>query len=330
MKQGLNRFEYYLQKTEVLLSQAAAEKNAGLWLYANDLRTPLFMLEGLAKLYAGLHNEKRFSKLKEDFKLLEDILGAVDYYDAFAKEFSADPNIPSFITEYLQAQSREKIQRLNDLLQERSWMGEGADRIRKIRKKLYDADWKKDSKEIKGIAGFYKKSIDEINGFVTELNFKFTNIELHVHALRRKLRWLSIYPRALQGAIQLTDSHVPDEQVTKYLTESVINSPFNKMPEAGSNECFLMLEKNYFLALSCMIAELGRIKDSGLKVIAVTEAFQQTKNISQTEAFALAYRVLGDQQPYITTLLAQASDISSAYLKQGNLDKLLSGIASID
>lgn len=330
MKSGLNRFEFYLQKTEVLLTQAAVEKNPGLWLYSNDFRTPLFMLEGLAKLYAGLHNEKRFLKLKEDFKLLEDTLGAIDYYDAFAKEFASNPGIPAFITEYLQAQSREKIQRLNDILQERGWIGEGADRIRKIRKKLYDADWKKDSKEIKKIGGFYEKSITEINDFVAELHYRFTNIELHVHSLRRKLRWLSIYPRALQGAIQLTDSNITDENVVKYLTDSVINSPFNKMPDAGSNECFLLLEKNYFLAMSWMIAELGSIKDSGLKVIAVTEAFQQTKNISQTEAFALAYRVLGDQQPYITTLLVQASDMAAAYLKEGNLDKLLAGIAAID
>ncbi len=330
MKSGLNRFEFYLQKTEVLLTQAAVEKNPGLWLYSNDFRTPLFMLEGLAKLYAGLHNEKRFLKLKEDFKLLEDTLGAIDYYDAFAKEFASNPGIPAFITEYLQAQSREKIQRLNDILQERGWIGEGADRIRKIRKKLYDADWKKDSKEIKKIGGFYEKSITEINDFVAELHSRFTNIELHVHSLRRKLRWLSIYPRALQGAIQLTDSNITDENVVKYLTDSVINSPFNKMPDAGSNECFLLLEKNYFLSMSWMIAELGSIKDSGLKVIAVTEAFQQTKNISQTEAFALAYRVLGDQQPYITTLLVQASDIAAAYLKEGNLDKLLAGIAAID
>lgn len=330
MKSGLNRFEFYLQKTEVLLTQAAVEKNPGLWLYSNDFRTPLFMLEGLAKLYAGLHNEKRFLKLKEDFKLLEDTLGAIDYYDTFAKEFASNPGIPAFITEYLQAQSREKIQRLNDILQERGWIGEVADRIRKIRKKLYDADWKKDSKEIKKIRGFYEKSINEINDFVVELHYRFTNIELHVHSLRRKLRWLSIYPRALQGAIQLTDSNIADENVVKYLTDSVINSPFNKMPDAGSNECFLLLEKNYFLAMSWMIAELGRIKDSGLKVIAVTEAFQQTKNISQTEAFALAYRVLGDQQPYITTLLVQASDIAAAYLKEGNLDKLLAGIAAID
>ena len=46
----------------------------------------LFMLEGLAKLYAEIHNKKKFTKLKVHFKLVEDALGAIDYYDAFANE----------------------------------------------------------------------------------------------------------------------------------------------------------------------------------------------------------------------------------------------------
>ena len=65
MKIGIERFEFYLVKLEELLKQAIREKNPGLWLYINDTRTTIFMLEGLAKLYAGLHNKKRFIKIKE-------------------------------------------------------------------------------------------------------------------------------------------------------------------------------------------------------------------------------------------------------------------------
>ena len=329
MKKGLQRFEFWLSKVETLLTQSATEKNPGLWLYSNDLRTPLFMLEGLAKMYAGLHNENRFTKLKEDFKLLEDALGAIDYYDSFGKEFRTNPNIPEAITEYMQAQSREKIQRFNDLLQQRNWIGEGAERLKKIRKKLKGADWLKDEKEVKGIAGFYKDSIDEINKFAAGLNYKFTEIETQVHSLRRKLRWLSIYPKALQGTVQLTDSNTADENLAKYLTEDTINSPFNKIPDAGDNSYFLMLEKNYFLSLSWMISALGKLKDSGLRVIAVTEAIQQIRGVGQPEALALTYQLLGDQQPNITSILSQSSAICETYFKEKNLENLLSGITTI-
>ena len=116
MKKGPARFVYFLNKLQVLLDNAAKQKNPALWLYSNDARTPLFMLEGLAKLYTQVHNKKKFTKLKEQFKLLEDGLGAIDYYDSFAKEFVKNKKIPAALTNYIQAQSREKVQSLNEIL----------------------------------------------------------------------------------------------------------------------------------------------------------------------------------------------------------------------
>src|SRR5882757_1485380 len=101
MKNGLARFEYHLTQVETLLAKAAVQKNPALWLYKNNLRTPFFMLEALAKLYAGIHNKKKFTKLNEQFKLIEDTLGAIDYYDAFANEFKANKKIPADVTGYL-------------------------------------------------------------------------------------------------------------------------------------------------------------------------------------------------------------------------------------
>ncbi len=329
MKNGLERFEFYLVKLEALLLQASKERNAGLFLYSNDARTTIFMLEGLAKLYAGLHNKKRFTKIKEDCKLLEDAMGAIDYYDSFAKEFVNNPVIPAEVTDYTQGQAREKIQRLNDLLASGNWIGEKADRIKKIRKKLKSADWLKDDKEVKAIAGFYKDSIKGIKEFVAETNCRFTEIETQVHAVRRKLRWLSIYPRALQGLIQLTENNIIDDSLHKYLTPDTINSPFNKMPEAGNNWFFLMLEKSHFLALSWMISSLGKLKDNGLRIVVITEALQQVRGIDHDTALAKTYEILGNQHPGVSTILSDASLICETYFKEENLDKLLSGIATI-
>jgi hypothetical protein len=102
MKKGIKRFDFYLNQLENLLIEASAQADAGLWLYGNNVRTTLFMLEGLSKIYSGLHDKTIFSKINANFKLLEDLLGAVDYYDAFAKEFSANKKIPASITKYCQ------------------------------------------------------------------------------------------------------------------------------------------------------------------------------------------------------------------------------------
>jgi hypothetical protein len=326
MKNGTGRFEFYLAKLELLLLQSARERNPGLWLYTNDARTTLFMLEALAKLYAGLHNENRFTKIKEDFKLLEDALGAIDYYDAFAKEFDTSENIPKELVAYLHAQAREKIQRLNDILQSRRWVGEDAMRIKKIREKLSGADWMKDKEEVKAIENFYRASIKEIKEFVLETGCRFTDVETQVHALRRKIRWLSIYPRALQGMIQLKQGNNGYE-LSRYLTPEVINSPFNKLPDPGLNRYVLLLHRDYFLALSWMISELGTLKDSGLRVVALTEAGQQVRGISHAEALESAYQLTGAEQKNIPAILSEASDISLAYFNENNLDKLIAGTA---
>lgn len=327
MKNGFGRFDFYLGPLEKLFGEASKEENAALWLYNNNARTTLFMLEGLAKLYGGLHDKKMFSKIEAQFKSLENALGAVDYYDSFAREFAANKKIPAAVADYVKAQARENIRRLNDLLSNEKWIGERANRTRKIRKKLGGADWLKEKAEVKAIAGFYKKQIKKIEAFDRAFAGGFTEIETQVHALRRKLRWLSIYPQALRGCIRLDESGEPTEDEKKYLTPEIINSPFNKLPDAGKNKYLLMLDRNRFFAVSWLIAELGKLKDDGLRVLLIIEALQKTKNMSRDEAEIQTYSLLGRNSPNLTEILSKASLICDEFFAKLNLDKLLNGIA---
>ncbi len=330
MKNGLARFDYYLNQLQVLLTKAAKQKNAALWLYQNNARTPLFMLEGLAKLYAGMHNKKKFTKIKEHFKFLEDALGAIDYYDAAAKQFAQTKKIPAAVTQYLQAQTREKIQQLNELLTEKSWIAEGENRITKIKAKLEEADWLKPEDEMKEMEGFYGEAILSIIEFTQETKFAFTNVEADVHELRRKLRWLSIYPQALQGCVQLSkDKKTVPQHLKKYLTKEIIKSPFNKLPDAGSNSHFLLLNQNYFYALSWIIAQLGKLKDSGLGVVAIKESLQLTSSVSDEAAYKKAYELLGKQQLKIPQLLKEASTNCKTFFSEHNLEYLVNGTAAV-
>jgi hypothetical protein len=328
MKYGPSRFDFFLNQLQTLLTKAAKQKNPGLWLYQNNMRTPLFMLEGLAKLYSGLHNQKKFEKIKAQFKVLEDILGAIDYYDAFAKEFSKNKNIAPAIISYLQAQTREKIQSLNETLTEKEWIGPDSKRIKKIQEKLSTANWLKEEKEIKELNDFYGQAIYEIVEFVKSDQFHFANVEADVHELRRKLRWLSIYPQAVKGCIQLTNSKTASKEVNKYLTTEIISSPFNRMPDAGNGKYFLLLNKKYFYALSWMIAELGKLKDSGLRVIAIKEALQQTTPVSDSVAYAKAYSMLGKTEPKLQQVLTKAEAVCKTYFAEHNLEHLVIGTAA--
>lgn len=328
MIKGPARFQYHLSHLQTLLDKAATQKNPALWLYKNDARTPLFMLEGLAKLYISVNNPKKFTKLKAQFKLLEDTLGAIDYYDNIAKDISVNKKIPAGITSYLHAQTREKIQSLNEILVEKEWLSTGGIRIKKIQKKLAKADWLEEGAEINAINEFYGHSIYTITEFIKNDQLHFTNIESDVHELRRKLRWLSIYPQALRGSIQLAKNKKMPQHLAKYLTSQITGSPYNKMPDAGDVTYFLLLEQNYFYALSWMIDALGKIKDRGLHVVAVKEALQQTTKLSDADALKKTYQLLGTKQTKLEQLLVEAEKICQTYFGEHNLENLVFGTGS--
>ena len=335
MKNGHARFEYFLNQFEELLVKSSKQKNPGLWLYQNNARTPLFMLEGLAKLYSGIHNKKKFEKLKAHFKLLEDTIGQIDYYDAFAKEFLANKKIPAVITNYLQAQSREKIQSLNEILTEKEWLGPGNSRIKKIRKKLSKADWKDEKNDIKSIHEFYINAINKILEFINAKDFQFTNVENDVHEFRRMLRWLSIYPQALRGCIQLGKSKTATPKfLSKYLTKAITTSPYNVMPEAGGQKYFLLFDQKRFFALSWLIAELGNLKDNGLRLQVIGEAILQTSppgpagKTNEKDALAMACKLMGPGQKTIPQVLSTAGKLCNTFCKEKNLESLITGTAA--
>jgi len=329
MKNGLARFDFFLNQLQALLDRSSKQKNPGLWLYQNNARTPLFMLEGLAKLYAGIHNKKKFTKIKAHFKLLEDAIGQIDYYDAFAKEFAANKKIPKNITTYLQAQTREKIQSLNEILNEKEWIGSETSRIQKIRKKLGKADWKDEKDDVEGIRLFYVSAINSILEFSNQKNFHFENVEKDLHELRRMIRWLSIYPQALKGCVQLSQSKNPPKYLTKYLTKDITGSPYNVMPDAAAYKNFLLLDKDRFYALSWMIAELGKLKDNGLRLEIIKEAIMQTSSLKEKAALAKAQQICGRNQLTVQQVLDKAEELFKTFCKEKNLEALLAGAASV-
>lgn len=329
MKNGLARFDFFLTQLQSLLDKAARQKNPALWLYQNNARTPLFMLEGLAKLYAGIHNRKKFSKIKAHFKLLEDALGQIDYYDAFAKEFASNKKIPNVIVGYLQAQTREKVQSLNEVLTEKDWIGSTKSRTEKIRKKLAKAEWLDEKEETESMHRFYITSINSILEFANQNDFHFENVEKDVHELRRMIRWLSIYPQALKGCIQLSNSKKSPAFISKYLTKDITNSPFNKMPDAGDLKYFLLLDKNRFYALSWMISELGKLKDTGLRLEVVTEALLQGTAAKEKETLSKAKTLLGAGQLSLQQVLDKSEVLFKTFCKEKNLESLVTGTASV-
>lgn len=321
MNLGKTRFEFQLEKIKPLLAQASAQENPALWLFLHDLRTPFFMLEGLAKLYAELHDKKTFAALKDDFKSIEDALGGIDYYVGFARDYAPLDRVPGSVKRHLDEKIREKTRSLNALLKKEGWLD--GSRMKKIRKKIKDADWKNDEKETSLLAKFYRQQIGKIEDFAAGTGFVFDNVEEDVHELRRRLRWLSIYPQALRGAVKLEESRPVARHLKKYLTPAVVQSPFNQLVVAENEAHFLVFEKNRFLALSWMIAELGRLKDQGLAIKAIKDAVQATDLLNDAAALEKAHLLIEKGHPTTEDLLKKAGEIAQQFFAESNLAQLL-------
>jgi hypothetical protein len=282
------------------------------------------MLESLSKMYAQFHNKAFFTELKERFKEVEDALGAIDYYAEFIRQFHGDEKITEPTKKYLEEKTKEKITLFNDILMNGGW--NSGRTIKKINEGLNIAKWLDEQEEIGNIEKYYYKQIKKIHEFIQETTLNFDNVEDDVHELRRKLRWLSIYPQALRGAVQLHEVKGSTEPLKKYLTEQIVASPFNQLPESKELIHHLFLEKNHFLALSWVIFELGEIKDIGLKITALKDTFQEIYFLKDEEAMKEAYLVLGEEYPKMESLLKDASVISEAFFEAKILDKLVWGV----
>ncbi len=323
MKQGAGRFEYYLIQLEELLLKASVTDSPALFLYKNDARTKLFMLEGLSKLYAGMHNKKIFIYALKYFKSLEDMLGAVDYYDGFAKDFLKDDEMPATVRMFAEEKKEKMLQAMNLVLRKKKWLTSDLYRTKKIRRKLKKADWLAPEEEVESIKRFYKKTIAKTIEFYVETGTHFSDLEMQVHDLRRKLRWLSIYPQALRGCVQFVDNNGTAPELIKYLIPEIVNSPFNVMPAAGNNQHFVFIEKNYFLALSNIISALGKIKDQGLRIMATAEAVENTQFVDQKVSMERAFTLNHVQENGLNEILKKAKEICEPFFYEDNLSKLL-------
>ncbi len=311
---GIERFETYLDQLVQLTQGISKSKSAAESMLQQNGRTIFFMLEGLCRVYQFLHNKKLFSKLGEKVKAVEDLLGDMDHYRECIDEFDKKDNIPAPVIEYFREMYGKSTGKLNLLLQKEGWLN--GSRIEKIRKKLHKASWKKEKKEAEEIKRYYQEEIKEFEKLCKETG-RMTEIEDHLHEFRRRLRWFSIYPHALQGIIQLEENKKNRENLLKYQTAEIVSSPFNKLPEVGNARFICYLRKENFLALSWMIDALGKLKDRGLLSENLVHALKETR---QSSDFLNALEPPGD-------LLKEANNIMQAFMEDKVLDDLVGKIS---
>jgi hypothetical protein len=320
---GLQRFNYYIDQLQVIFEKAEGSEDPASIIFQENIRTPFFMLEALTRIYRKIHEKKIFTKLNVSFKAIEDRLGAIDYYDGFYKEAISKKNMPASVITYLEVKKEEQVTLLNDLLTDENWIGKKRKRIRKILEKLNEVPWLSEFHDMIEVKNVYAKYVNLLIDKFKNNEIQFNTIEEDVHELRRDLRWLSIYPQAFRGLMQLKPSEGSTPEATKYMTTEIINSPYNIMPDGSKLQDHILLNSNNFYALSWLIAELGKLKDNGLRVFALTDALTTAFNITKQQAEELIRSLNGETIMSIPEILEKSKDISTTFFKENNLDGLL-------
>lgn len=312
-------FEHRLTVLGNQLLEAELQKSPAMWLYENDARTRLFYLEAMCRMLGAAGSAKRFGKLKARFKALEDALGELDYYDAWWHEFSVNKAISADVLMAIDHQRDLAELRLNGLLKKEGWLLNRNTRVAKIKKQLKKIKWPNDTDFVAHAQGFYRDTIADIN---VQLAKPMVDIEADVHELRRDVRWLSIYPQAFKGFFCLKPARVTYQKFAKYLSDDVVNSPFNRL-EAADDIVPMLLNQNNFYAMSWLIAVLGTIKDQGQSLELLTHALQTVAGLPDDVAQAKALELLGQQQATHAELIAAANFVAQKIKRDAVLSGLL-------
>ncbi len=283
-------------------------KTKALTFYTKNARTPLFMLQAIARLNLKAFGGKAIEDYLKHFKKLEDQLGVVDYYDALHKQFKALPSIDAEILDYFERKKNKAFSKLEKYIAK-------ADLETLLNTAENDLAFPNDVLAIQKIKQAYYAELNAIAKFMNAQKSGFTDMELHTHELRRKLRWLSIYAQAYGGLFVLKPSTKKMAWEKLYVNDAAKKSPFNKLPVSKLYIQNIGLDKTSFYALSFLIQQFGSLKDEGLTFEALHKAIRKTKEVSKDEAKKETITILKPKQTH-ELLLKKSFDLATNALQK--------------
>jgi hypothetical protein len=299
-----NIAENHVLQLEKLLNRSKTKKDPAYWLYGQDARKPLFMLEAITRLlYRATKNEEA-RKWNKFFKKLEDLLGEIDHHDTLVKHFSSHKSVKKEYCAYFEKKLAKALKKLNKKLSEKDFYNTVLEEFKHekiiLDKALVEKMRERIALDIEASAQFFRDHPSQ-----------FTDFEEQVHELRRKIRWTSIYSEAFAGLFVLKDLTKKYSWEKEFITPEVVKSPYNKAHIKKGMVHSIHYNRKAFLAMSVVISRLGDIKDKGIAIEALAKAIWKTDK-DVTEPMTLAAKLLKVKESE-DQLLRQAHDLLHKY-----------------
>lgn len=320
----------YVTRLQALVDHFGKTKGApspAMVLHRNGARAVLFQLEALARLHRTTLDDAVFQPLVEAFKSLEDGLGRVDFFDALLRRMGDRSD--AALRGYFLGRRAEACANVARLLELRGWLDEAdapSAAVASIVQGLRTADWPNARRERLLLGQYFANCALKIHAQLAAGGFDLGDVEQGVHEVRRKIRWLSILPAAVDGLFVREDADGgQNHPLDWYRKPEVVASPFNNFPRRENVPEPLMLDSSAFLAVSWLIAELGLWKDRGQNAEAILAAWREL-GVDDKQAIARTHALLGEDFVAHAAIKRAVTDAVKRLVGDEVLPKLARGV----
>ena len=266
----VDAFRAALEKAKARSESHGPEALFGHALYMAGGRTPVFMLQGLSRIYRKLELEGQdaeiFDRLRLQAKVIEDVLGQIDFWWTVRRK-AAEHGLPAAVIDWAEQRHVEACGEAQTWLAAREWIihryiedpENFVPRADRVERRLQKLKWPAPKHFQPAWAEFLAGQLRAVDAAVGALDM--ADLEGGLHEARRQVRWLSVYAAALGGQLVLDQTAAAPDGWEAYLAPDIIENPFNRLPEPGPGERPLSMPAPLFYALSYLIDRLGQLKD---------------------------------------------------------------------
>lgn len=258
-----------------------------------DLRSKLFYLEGILKLYRHGY-EQALEGPYQLTKSLEDTLGALEaarHLLELARRLALpEPALHWCETQAMLARS-EVVEQLRT-----HWLPLRDGTIplfRALCDTLVALDFEGYSRDRRSLLRELRSWLQKVAD--TPLDMYVLQGNHGLHELRRQLRWIPIFAVSLDGLVVTSDKRNPVREYRALLTSKVAQSPYARLPEPIREDKPIKISRSLFLAATDLVSQLGELKDAaedveGLEYALIGGGIAKTSRAAHAQALSLLGR----------------------------------------
>lgn len=274
---GLNQLLKHFNNAKTLSDAEKIE-----YFLSSDARVIFFRLQSLSRIYDKEY-DVFFSDYKDFFKKFEDLFGKVDLYSSLTA-VATRLKEKTLITHFNELK-QEASKNLLLALEQEGFTSNPEKKIAELKKSIASFDdWKKPLKDKKI---HIKRLISESERLIKDIKdrkFSEDDIELGLHELRRRVRWLVIHVQTLNGLTQYQTQAKLPSKTESWFEEMLSRSPkllytsFLKMRDPDIADPIIIPQKLHAM-LSTIVSNIGTEKDKAETQIFILEALKH-QNLS--------------------------------------------------